>query len=186
MHPVALPSSVRACPMLGFFPGSTIGNMVPHTALDLLRSMRETLSDQGQLLIGFDRVKDIARLVAAYDDAQGITAAFNLNLLHRINRELDGDIPVDRFRHVARWNEEWSRIEMHLEAQDDMTFEVSDCLFLMRKGETIHTENSHKYTPNQARLLLQAAGWTPRHDWSDAGENFMILLADATELRSAP
>lgn len=186
MHPVALPSSVRACPMLGFFPGSTIGNMVPHTALDLLRSMRETLSDQGQLLIGFDRVKDIARLVAAYDDAQGITAAFNLNLLHRINRELDGDIPVDRFRHVARWNEEWSRIEMHLEAQDDMTFEVSDRLFLMRKSETIHTENSHKYTPNQARLLLQAAGWTPRHYWSDAGENFMILLADATELRSAP
>ncbi len=186
MHPVTLPSSLDPLDKLGFFPGSTIGNMVPHTAVDLLRSMRETLGDRAQLLIGFDRAKDIARLVAAYDDAQGVTARFNLNLLTRINRELEGTIPVDHFRHVARWDEDWSRIEMRLEATQDLDFEVSGQWFAMRKGETIHTENSHKYTPNQARLMLQAGGWTPVHQWSDESENFLIILAHATEHRSAP
>jgi dimethylhistidine N-methyltransferase len=183
---VTLPSSLDHRDMLGFFPGSTIGNMVPHTAVDLLRSMRETLGERAQLLIGFDRVKEIDRLVAAYDDPQGVTARFNLNLLERINRELDGTIPVDRFRHVARWNKEWSRIEMHLEATEDLDFEVLDQWFAMRQGETIHTENSHKYTPNQARLMLQTGGWTPIRDWSDEGENFLIILAEATVYRSAP
>jgi uncharacterized SAM-dependent methyltransferase len=115
-----------------------------------------------------------------------VTARFNLNLLERINRELDGTIPVDRFRHVARWNKEWSRIEMHLEATEDLDFEVLDQWFAMRQGETIHTENSHKYTPNQARLMLQTGGWTPIRDWSDEGENFLIILAEATVYRSAP
>jgi len=183
---VTLPSSLDHRDMLGFFPGSTIGNMVPHTAVDLLRSMRETLGARAQLLIGFDRVKEIDRLIAAYDDPQGVTARFNLNLLERINRELDGTIPVDRFRHVARWNKEWSRIEMHLEATEDLDFEVSDQWFAMRRAETIHTENSHKYTPNQARLMLQTGGWTPIRDWSDEGENFLIILTEATVYRSAP
>ena len=186
MRPVQLPAAVRHLDMLGFFPGSTIGNMVPITAVDLLRSMRETLGEGSQLLIGVDRVKDVDRLVAAYDDAQGITARFNLNLIDRINRELDGDMPRERFRHVARWNSDWSRIEMHLEALDDMGFEISGQALSMRAGETIHTENSHKYTPNQARLLLQAGGWTPIQHWTDASEDFLMILADATELRSAP
>ncbi len=186
MRPVELPSCVHHLDKLGFFPGSTIGNMVPRTAVDLLRSMRETLGDEGRLLIGFDRVKEIGRLIVAYDDAQGVTARFNLNLLERINRELEGTIPVDRFRHVARWNTEWSRIEMHLEALDNLDFEVSGSWFAMRAGETIHTENSHKYTPNQARLLLQCSGWTPLRHWSDDGENFLIFLAEASEYRSAP
>lgn len=186
MRPVTLPASVTHLDMLGFFPGSTIGNMVPATAVDLLRSMRETLGDRSQLLIGADRVKDIGRLVAAYDDRQGVTARFNLNLIERINRELDGDMPRERFRHVARWNDDWWRIEMHLEALADMAFTVSGQRFEMRAGETIHTENSHKYTPNQVRLLLQSAGWTPRHLWTDDGEDFLIILADATALRSAP
>jgi len=186
MLPVRLPEAVRHLDMLGFFPGSTIGNMVHETAIDLLRTMRATLGDRAQLLIGMDRVKDIGRLVAAYDDAQGITAAFNLNLIDRINRELEADIPRARFRHVARWNEDWRRIEMHLEALDDVSFAVSGQLFTMQRGETIHTENSHKYTPNQARLLLQASGWTPTHFWTDAAEDFLIVLADATEYRSAP
>lgn len=186
MLPVRLPEAVRHLDMLGFFPGSTIGNMVPETAIDLLRTMRATLGDRAQLLIGMDRVKDVRRLVAAYDDAQGITAAFNMNLIDRINRELDADMPRARFRHVARWNEDWRRIEMHLEALDDVAFAVSGRLFTMRRGETIHTENSHKYTPNQGRLLLQASGWTPTQFWTDAAEDFLIVLADATEYRSAP
>lgn len=186
MRPVRLPGSVPDRSRFGFFPGSTIGNMVPHTAIDLLRSMRDTLGDRSQLLIGIDRHKDVDRLIAAYDDARGVTASFNLNLLGRINRELDGDVPSQRFRHVAIWNVEWSRIEMHLEALDDLIFTVSGQAIQMRKGETIHTENSHKYTPDQARLLLQAGGWTPIHLWSDPEEDFMLILADATDHRSAP
>jgi len=186
MKPVSLPASVAGLERLGFFPGSTIGNMVPHTAIDLLRSMRETLGDRSHLLIGFDRAKDVRRLIAAYDDAEGVTARFNLNLLARINRELGGDIPIERFRHVARWNEDWSRIEMHLEATDTIAFEVSGRRFAMDQGETIHTENSHKYTPNQARLMLQAGGWSPAAQWTDSGDDFLIILARATEHRSAP
>ena len=186
MRAVELPASVRHLSMLGFFPGSTIGNMVPPTAVDLLRSMRGTLGDGSQLLIGIDRVKDLGRLIAAYDDSQGVTARFNLNLIDRINRELDGDLPRQHFRHVARWNDDWSRVEMHLEAQEDVTFAVAGRAFFMRQGETIHTENSHKYTPNQARLLLQAGGWTPTWQCTDAAEDFLLMLADASELRSAP
>ncbi len=186
MRSVALPASVRHLEMLGFFPGSTIGNMVAHTAVDLLRSMRDTLGDRSQLLIGIDRVKDVGRLVAAYDDTRGVTAQFNLNLIDRINRELDGNIPRQKFRHVARWSDAWSRIEMHLEALEDVHFVVSGQALTMRGGETIHTENSHKYTPGQARLLLQASGWTPGQLWTDDAEDFMIILADATEHRSAP
>lgn len=186
MRPVRLPPSVRSSEILGFFPGSTIGNLVPRTAVDLLRSMRETLGAGADLLIGFDRIKDIDRLFAAYDDRQGITARFNLNLLHRINRELDGDIPVERFRHVARWNEEWSRIEMHLKAVADMTFSVGGRAFSMRRGESVHTENSHKYQPEQARLMLQASGWSPARLWTDEAEDFMMILASATDYRSAP
>jgi L-histidine Nalpha-methyltransferase len=186
MRSVRLPDSVPGAERLGFFPGSTIGNMVPHTAIDLLRSMRDTLGDRARLLIGIDRHKDIDRLLAAYDDAEGVTASFNLNLLERINRELGGDVPTDQFRHLARWNAHWSRIEMHLEALDDLTFTVSGRSVQMRRGETIHTENSHKYTPDQGRLLLQAGGWTPVRLWSDPADDFMLILADATEHRSAP
>ncbi len=139
-----------------------------------------------QLLIGIDRVKDTGRLIPAYDDAQGLTAEFNRNLLDRINRELAADIPVAAFRHVARWNEEWSRIEMHLEATCGVEFEVSGQPFSMRAGETIHTENSHKYSPRQANLLLQAGGWTPLRHWSDPQEYFLLILAGATEHRTAP
>ena len=186
MRPVRLPDAVPDDARLGFFPGSTIGNMVPHTAVDLLRSMRDTLGSDSQLLIGVDRHKEADRLIAAYDDAAGVTARFNLNLLERINRELGGDIPLERFRHVARWNDQWSRIEMHLEALDDISFTVSGRAVGMGKGETIHTENSHKYTPDQARLLLQAGGWAPNRQWSDPAGDFLLILADATAHRSAP
>jgi dimethylhistidine N-methyltransferase len=190
MREVALPESVSALPKLGFFPGSTIGNMVPRTAVDLLRSMRLTLqADHGvqpMLLIGMDLVKNPAVLIAAYDDAKGVTAAFNLNLVHRINRELEGTIPADALRHVARWEDDFARIEMHLEAVRDIAFSVSGERFTMSAGETIHTENSHKFTRRSANLLLAAAGWTPRRRWLDSGKRFSLILAEATAPRNAP
>ena len=186
LRAVQLPASVRDLSFLGFFPGSTIGNLVPHSAVDLLRSMRATLGEGSRLLIGVDCLKDESRLIAAYDDEKGVTAAFNLNLLHRINRELGGDIPVAHFRHLARWNSDWRRIEMHLEALEDMEFTVSGRAFAMQRGETIHTENSHKYTPDQVRLLLNAGGWSLTRLWSDPSGDFLLALADAPEQRSAP
>lgn len=190
MRRVVLPDEAAPLKKLGFFPGSTIGNMVPRTAVDLLRSMRATLgADDGEmpmLLIGMDLVKDPAVLEAAYDDAEGVTAAFNLNLLHRINRELEGDIPVDAMIHVARWNDDFARIEMHLEASRDLAFEVAGRRFFMARGETIHTENSHKFTRRSANLLLLAGGWTPLQRWEDSGQRFSLTLARATEHRDAP
>jgi L-histidine Nalpha-methyltransferase len=184
--PIDLQGLLPDVPPLGFFPGSTIGNLTPATAVDCLRSMRETLGPAAQLLIGFDRTKPVATLVAAYDDAQGVTARFNLNLLDRINRELEADIPVEHFRHVARWNPDWNRIEMHLEALVEVNFTVCGRGFTLARGETIHTENSHKYTPGRASLLLQASGWSPLRTWTDADNAFLILLAEATEDRAAP
>ena len=185
-RPVPLPRQFAGQPMLGFFPGSTIGNLVPPSAVDLLRSMRSTLGPGSQLLIGMDRVKDPAVLVAAYDDAAGVTAAFNLNLITRINRELDADISPEAFRHCAVWNDALGRIEMHLEAQHDTTFTVSGRAFTMHAGETIHTENSHKYDPRAAALLLLAGGWTPLQSWQDDAGLFNLVLAEASEDRSAP
>ena len=183
---VALPREICPLPKLGFFPGSTIGNMVARTAIDLLRNWREALGDGSLLLIGIDRIKDIAVLERAYDDPAGVTAAFNLNLLERINRELDGDIPVENFTHRAIWNDVHARIEMHLVAACDMDFTVDGREYQMAKGETIHSENSHKYGPRDANLLLRAGGWTPVAAWDDADPAFALILAEATEFRSAP
>jgi dimethylhistidine N-methyltransferase len=186
MGAIRLPEGLPEAPRLGFFPGSTIGNLVAGTAVDLLRRMKETLGPGARLLIGMDRVKDPAILLAAYDDAAGITAEFNLNLLHRINRELGGDIPVDAFRHRAVWNDPMSRIEMHLEAVRDIAFTVDGVRFSMKAGETIHTENSHKYGIRSAHLLLHAGGWTPLAEWSDADGLFALILAEAEAPRFAP
>lgn len=194
IHPVAadfarpfdLPGEVANLPKLGFFPGSTIGNFVPRSATDLLRHFRELLGTGALLLIGMDRVKPIERLIAAYDEPEGTTARFNLNLLERINRELDGDIPVDAFRHEARWNDILSRIEMHLVATRDVGFTIDDRPFSFRAGDSIHTENSHKYGQRGARLLLLAGGWTPIAEWEDSGADFSIILAEAQPNRFAP
>ena len=182
----ALPPEITASPKLGFFPGSTIGNLEPAPAVDLLRAMRGTLGEGAMLLIGMDRVKDVGTLVAAYDDAAGVTARFNMNLLARINRELDGDVPLDAFRHVARWNAGASRIEMHLEATRDAAFTVAGEAFAMAAGETIHTENSHKYSGDAARLLLRAGGWEPVGEWTGAAGLFAVILAEARSAGAAP
>lgn len=186
MHPVALPGSIGGLAKLGFFPGSTIGNLVPRSGVNLLRDMIATLGEHAMLLIGMDRVKDQAVLVRAYDDAAGVTAAFNLNLLERINRELEADVPVQHFRHRAVWNDTWSRIEMHLAATRDLSFTVAGRHFTMTDGETIHTENSHKYDLRSARQLLAAGGWTPLREWSDEAEMFSLILAEARPEPMAP
>jgi L-histidine N-alpha-methyltransferase len=186
MHPIDPPADIARLARLGFFPGSTIGNMVPRTAVNLLRAMVETLGTGAMLLIGIDRIKSPDVLVPAYDDAAGVTARFNLNLLARINRELGGDVPLEAFRHRAIWNDGEARIEMHLEAVSDIAFTVDGQRFAMAAGETIHTENSHKYGPRDARLLLRAGAWTPIAEWTDAEDRFALILAEARPAGTAP
>ena len=183
---VRLPPEIEGLPRLGFFPGSTIGNFVPQSATDLLRHFRKILGTGAKLLIGMDRVKSVKRLIAAYDDPEGVTARFNLNLLRRINRELGGDIPIDAFRHQARWNDMLGRIEMHLIATRDVEFVIDGRPFAFRNGQSIHTENSHKYGQRGARLLLLAGGWTPLAEWADPAEDFALILAEAERERFAP
>ena len=185
-RPFGLPDAVAGLAKAGFFPGSTIGNFVPRSAADLLRQFRELLGTGSLLLVGMDRVKPVERMVAAYDDRQGVTAAFNLNLLERINRELDGDLPVEAFTHDARWNDRLSRIEMHLVAARDVQFNVAGRSFSLARGSSIHTENSYKYGPRGSRLLLLAGGWTPVAEWSDPAGDFTVLLAEAQPDRFAP
>ena len=184
--PVHLPHDVAGLPLLGFFPGSTIGNLAPLAAIDLLRSMRGTLGDSSMLLIGFDCIKERSVLLAAYDDGAGVTAAFNRNLITRINSEIGGTMPEDAFEHCAVWNEALARIEMHLEASRDLAFAVAGQPFTMRRGETIHTENSHKYDNRSAGTLLLGSGWTPIARFSDSGKRFMVILATASGDESAP
>lgn len=186
MRRVELPGDVADLPKLGFFPGSTIGNMIARTATDLLREMRATLGEGAMLLIGMDLVKDEDVLLAAYDDEAGVTARFNLNLLARINRELEGDIPLNAFSHEARWNDPFARIEMHLVAREDLAFTVSGECFTMKAGESIHTENSHKFTKRSAQTLLAAGGWEPRSRWTDEARQFSLVLAESRPARSAP
>lgn len=185
-RPFMLPGGIENLPKLGFFPGSTIGNFIPWSATDLLRQFRALLGPGSQLLIGMDRVKPVGRLIAAYDDPEGVTAQFTLNILTRINRELDADIPVEGFRHEARWNDILSRIEIHLVATRDLTFTVSGQHFAFREGSAIHIENSHKYGQRGGRVLLLAGGWTPVAEWSDAAGDFAEILAVAEPERFAP
>lgn len=186
MKPVTMPDAIAGQNAMGFFPGSTIGNMVPVMAVDLLRSMHITLGNGAMLMIGFDRKKDISVLIPAYDDSAGVTASFNLNLLARINRELDGDIAIEQFEHVARWNDTENRVEMHLKAKTDVSFTINGAHYSMAQDETIHTENSHKYDMAEAQTLLRAAGWAPLKCWSDDKDYFSIILAQANPLPTAP
>lgn len=178
----ALPKMLDGLPRLGFFPGSTIGNFEPAAAVDLLRSFRRSLGEGAMLLIGVDRIKEPKVLIPAYDDAAGITAQFNLNLLVRINRELNGTIPLGAFRHIVHWQDNAARIEMHLAARRDVDFTVAGTRFTMRAGETIHTENSHKYGERDTRLLLRAGGWTPVKEWTDPDRMFAMILAGTSPI----
>lgn len=150
-----------------FFPGSTISNFSHDEARHFLTRMRRIVEPDGAVLIGVDLDKDPTRLIAAYDDAGGVTAAFNLNLLERLNRELEADFNLAGFRHEARYNDQLHRIEMHLVAKRAMTVTVADRKFEFAEGESIHTENSHKYSVADFRALAASAGLESKQVWQD-------------------
>lgn len=159
---------------LGFFPGSTIGNFAPDEAETFLRGLRPLLGSDGALLIGVDLQKDTGRLDRAYNDAAGYTAAFNLNILHRIAAELDASIDPARFEHYAFYNQSEGRIEMHLRSPQAQTVRIGTSLFGISAGELIHTENSYKYTLDGFASLAQSAGYRAAGQWTDADELFSI------------
>jgi L-histidine N-alpha-methyltransferase len=169
-----LPASLDGLPRAGFFPGSTIGNFEPAEAEDLLRRFGRILGQGAHMIVGVDLVKDAATLESAYDDAAGVTAAFNLNLLTRINRELAGRFDLPGFAHRAVFNRQASRIEMHLVAKDAQAVPVGSETFTFAAGETIHTESSYKYTVETFRALAERAGWTWLTVWTDPDGLFSV------------
>jgi dimethylhistidine N-methyltransferase len=171
-----LPVVARRPRKLGFFSGSTIGNLTPGEAQAFLVNAARLLGRGAAFLVGVDLKKDPAILIPAYNDRRGVTAAFNLNLLERINRELDGDIDVSRFAHDAIYDERLGRIEMHLVSLVRQTVRVLGREFRFTEGERIHTENSHKYTIAEFRALARTAGWRPAEAWTDAGNRFSLHL----------
>ena len=173
-QPFSLPAAAAQMAHTGFFPGSTIGNFEPHEACAFLRHAGRMLGRGAALIIGVDLVKDAKILNAAYNDAAGLTAKFNLNLLARINRELDGDFDLASFDHHAFYNRERHRIEMHLVSKKRQRVSVAGRGVEFRAGETIHTENSDKYTLEYFTALARGSGWTPVAAWTDAGANFSI------------
>jgi dimethylhistidine N-methyltransferase len=174
-----LPAAVRGLPHFGFFPGSTIGNFTPGDATALLANARRLLGEGAHLLVGIDLVKDAATLVAAYDDAQGVTAAFNKNLLARINRELGGDFDPDGFDHRAVWNAAESRIEMHLVSRARQRVRVLGRSFIFREGESLHTENSYKFTVEGFSNLAAEAGWRVGRSFANPAPAFAAVLLQA-------
>jgi L-histidine N-alpha-methyltransferase len=173
-------NSVEGEKRLVLYIGSSIGNFEPSAARELLRDVRSQLMPGDSLLLGVDMVKPESVLVPAYADAAGVTAAFNLNVLRRINEELRGDFNLDKFRHRAFWNKNQSRIEMHLVsvAEQSVSIAALELDLKFRRGESIHTENSYKFTSAAARLLLEDGGFVLRKSWFDEQGWFGVFLAD--------
>jgi len=157
-----------------FFPGSSIGNFEPQAAVKLLQQIAQLVGRQGGLLIGVDLKKDKQRLEAAYNDKKGVTAAFNLNLLHHINSRIDSDLDATNFSHTAIYNEPLGRIEMHLVSQCSQSFRIGEHCYRMQKGETIHTESSYKYAVEEFHQLAKLAGFYPEKVWTDTEQLFSI------------
>jgi dimethylhistidine N-methyltransferase len=173
---VTLPPLARRWSKLGFFSGSTIGNLNHQEAVEFLANASHLLGKDGLLLIGVDLKKPASSLISAYDDAKGVTAEFNLNLLVRINRELGGNFNLDRFAHEAIYDEKAGRIEMHIVSLAAQTVCVLHRDFRFAEGERIHTESSHKYSVSQFRALAKAGGWRPVEAWTDAEGLFSLHL----------
>ena len=171
--------------VLIYFPGSTIGNFSPEARAALLESFAEHLRELGDhpglLLIGFDLIKDRSVLERAYDDSEGVTAEFNLNVLRRANRELDADFDLERFEHKAVWNDRLKRVEMHLVSLDEQDVRVGGAVVHFDEGETIHTENSHKFSIDGFAELARDAGLDLREVWTDADDLFAVALFRAVQ-----
>jgi dimethylhistidine N-methyltransferase len=176
-----IPNDVPREGRAGFFPGSTMGNLGPPEAAALLRRMHEHVGARGKAIIGVDLRKDVGTLIAAYDDKRGVTAEFNLNLLARINRELEGDFALGAFAHEARWNERESAIEMHIVSLKAQSVSVADSSFSFAQGETIHTETCRKFDVAGFAHAAQRSGWRVGKLWSDQAELFAVfgLTAEA-------
>ena len=173
---MSLPPSAPQGTHVAFFPGSSIGNFNPEGAVDFLASIAELVGPGGYLLIGVDLKKDTTILEAAYDDAAGVTAQFNLNLLTRINTELDADFDLTAWQHKALYNTQHGRIEMHLVSRSEQTVNVGESRFSFARGESIHTENSYKYTREEFIRLAQRAGFRSDALWVDAEQLFSVHL----------
>jgi dimethylhistidine N-methyltransferase len=177
-RPLALPANVAAACKVGFFPGSTIGNFDPGEARGFLQTSKRLLGAGALFVVGVDLVKDPAVLIAAYNDAEGVTAAFNLNLLTRMNRELGADFDLDRFSHGAVWNTAASRIEMHLVSMGPQLVRIAGQVFRFADGESIHTENSYKYEAGAFIGLAEASGWRTRAHWISPPPQFAVFLLE--------
>jgi L-histidine N-alpha-methyltransferase len=176
----ALPSWIPDGHRLAFFPGSTIGNLDAAEIAAFLQRLRRQVGADGRAVIGVDMKKDLAILIAAYDDRAGVTAQFNLNLLARANRELDGNFVLNRFQHSARWNEAESAIEMHLVSLITQAVSVSGRRFHLEAGETIHTESSRKYDLPGFTALARNNGWHADHVWADEHGMFSVFGLTST------
>jgi L-histidine Nalpha-methyltransferase len=181
--PFALPDliTLAGMPKVGFFPGSTLGNFEPHEACAFLRSAREILGPGSQMIIGVDLEKDERVLYDAYNDAAGVTARFNLNVLVRINRELGGNFDLSAFTHRAIYNRERHRIEMHLISKKSQSVRLLGTSFTFRAGESIHTESSYKYSIDRFAALARGSGWTPRASWTDKAGMFSVHALVASD-----
>ncbi len=171
---LALPPDLAKARKLGFFPGSTIGNFSPVAAQTLLGAMRRLLAPDGCLIVGVDLKKDARKLIRAYDDAAGVTAAFNLNLLTRINRELEGSFDLENFRHEAIYDPREGRVEMHIVSTRHQAVKIRGLRFQFSAGEAIHTENSYKYSIGEFHEIACSAGWLPGRLWTDDENLFSV------------
>ena len=179
-HSLPIPEAAPDGPRAAFFPGSSLGNFEPADAAIFLRLVRDTVGRHGHLLIGVDRTKDGMVLDAAYNDAAGVTARFNLNLLQRANAELGADFDLDAFSHYAFYNAEFGRIEMHLVSLRPQEVKINGNVFAFAAGESLHTENSYKYSPEAFTALAGRAGFRCLAQWTDAREYFGVYLLAAS------
>jgi len=180
-QPFTLPVAVQAMPRIGFFPGSTIGNLEPHEAASFLRQAGRILGPRSTFIVGVDLIKDEKVLHKAYNDKQGVTAQFNRNLLARINHELGAKFNLACFEHHAFYNRERNRIEMHLASLKRQRVTVCGERIEFRAGETIHTENSYKYSVESFRAIARGAGWAPVAVWTDRDHYFSVQVLTRTE-----
>ncbi|MBI4183161.1 MAG: L-histidine N(alpha)-methyltransferase [Proteobacteria bacterium] len=178
-RPLALPAGAAAGRPVAFFPGSTIGNFTPGEAATFMRNVARLVGPGGGFLVGVDLKKDKRTLLAAYDDAKGVTAAFNRNLLARINRELGATFDLSAFSHSASYNAEQGRIEMYLVSRKPQAVRIAGRSFRFLQGEAIHTENSYKYEAAEFRALAEGAGFAPRATWTDPGRLFSVHYLEA-------